>query len=430
MRMLCEELRIIMAITYEYPLTGAKGLSRVLYFEGLEFPIIITPTIHGKPLLTTQAFYYLEQLESVVKIRFENKETDTVPTYNSRNELERKFESIIDNYLFEFSKKYPVLGLTSKIVDFKYWHDGYTYQGYDENLTSSLTLDTMNDTSVNVVKNEDFSNKDHWYDWNLIANYTDEYIEKYISSMSDVLRREVDVKVDGHKELGSGNFHLPLLKPSSGLLNYHQACMLETIAKYKLTLESNNIHVSRGMESDNNFYLPVETFKVDKLYDSDLLSYYFAGVREQLPISKFRCFYNVLEYLFEVAPSELGVRAKTEREQISCVVQWATTESDLTRFIYSDVSDEYQHEIQKDLISKSGINVTSLELNSANILSEVARWLYDIRCACMHSKKTYRGNASARFVPYSDDEDLVGLSIPIIQKISILCIEKDRELSS
>ena len=86
-----------MAITYEYALTGAKGLSRVLYFEGLDFPIIIVPTIHGKPLLTTQAFYYLEQLESVVRIRFENRGTDNVPGHNSRKELERIFESTIDN---------------------------------------------------------------------------------------------------------------------------------------------------------------------------------------------------------------------------------------------------------------------------------------------------------------------------------------------
>jgi len=419
-----------MAINYEYALTGAKGLCKVLYFEGLEFPIVITPTIHGKPLLTTQAFYYLEQLESVVRIRFENKGEDKVPAHSSINELERKFESIIDNYLFEFSKKYRNLSVTSKIVDLKYWRDGYTYQGYDENLTLSLTLDTMNDPSICDVTNEDFASKDHWYDWNLIENYTDEYVENYVSSMSKILGKTVDVTVKDHEELGSGSFHMPLLKPNRGILNYHQACMLETIAKYQLNLSSQKIHVSRGMDSDNNYYLPVETFRVEKLYDSDLLSYYFAGVREQLPISKFRCFYNVLEYLFEVAPSELGVRARTEREQISCVVELVTTEADLTSFISISVGNGYAAEIQKDLISESGVNVTSLDLCSGGAISEVARWLYDIRCACMHSKKTYRGNVSARFVPYSNDEDLVGLAIPIIQHLAIICIEKDRELSA
>jgi hypothetical protein len=417
------------AKTYEYALTGARGLSRVLYFEGLDFSIIIAPTIHGKPLLTTQAFYYLEQLESVVKIRFAIENISKIPEHRSRQELERKFEYIIDNYLFAFSKKYPALEVTSKITDLKYWQDGYTYHGYDQNLTQSLALDTLNDPAVLDVKNEDFPNKDHWYDWNLISNYTDSYIEKYISSMKDVVRKNVAIEVDGHEELGSGKFHLPLLRPSKGLLNYHQACMLETIAIYKLSLQSNKVLVSRGMESPDNFHLPVETFRVEKLYDSDLLSYYFAGVREQLPISKFRCFYNVLEYLFEEAPIQLGERARNEREQISCVVRWVATDELLKNFICNDVGAGYQEAIQRDLTSNSGVNVTSLTLSSDNFAHEVAHWLYDIRCACMHSKKTYRGTESARFVPYSDDEDLVELAIPIIQKISILCIEKDGDLT-
>lgn len=417
------------AINYEYALTGAEGISKVLYFEGLDFPIVIAPTIHGKPLLTTQAFYYLEQLESVVKIRFENETRNNIPEHNSRHELEHKFEYIIDNYLFEFSKKYPTLGITSKITDLKYWEDGFTYQGYDQNLTQSLTLDTLNDHSIIDVKNEDLPNKDYWNDWNLVANYTDDYVEKYISSMSSVIFKNVDIQVEDHEELKSGNFNLPLLRPSKGLLNYHQACMLETISFYKMTLQSDKILVSRGMKSANNFYLPVETFRVEKLYDSDLLSYYFAGIRERLPISKFRRFYNVLEYLFEAAPEELGVRARTEREQLSAVVQWVTTNESITSFISNGVGGRYQEAIQRDLVSSSGINVTSLTLSSSNAVHEVARWLYDIRCACMHSKKTYRGKKSARFVPYSSDEDLVGLAIPIIQKLSILCIEKDGELS-
>ncbi|MGR6778341.1 hypothetical protein ACU5B6_01690 [Moritella viscosa] len=299
-----------MAITYEYALTGAQGLSRVLYFEGLDFKIIVVPTIHGKPLLTTQAFYYLEQIESVVKIRFENDETDNIPAHNSRQELERKFEYIIDNYLFEFSKKYPSLGITSKITETRYWHDGYTYQGYDQNLTQALTLDTLNDPAVIAVKNEDFPDVGHWNDWNLIANYTDSYVETYISSMSSIIAKSVDVEVDGHEELGCGNFQLPLLKTKLGLLNYHQACMLETISLYKLSVDSKKVLVSRGMKSKDNFFIPVESFTVENIYSSELLSYYFAGVREQLPISKFRCFYNVLEYLFEAAPEELGVKAR------------------------------------------------------------------------------------------------------------------------
>ncbi|MGR6778342.1 hypothetical protein ACU5B6_01695 [Moritella viscosa] len=98
-------------------------------------------------------------------------------------------------------------------------------------------------------------------------------------------------------------------------------------------------------------------------------------------------------------------------------------------FVTNNVGVRYQEAIQRDLISSSGVKVTSLSLTSDNILKEIARWLYDIRCACMHSKKTYRGGESARFVPYSSDEDLVRLAIPVIQKMAVLCIEKDRELT-
>lgn len=206
--------------------------------------------------------------------------------------------------------------------------------------------------------------------------------------------------------------------------------MLEVIEKSKITIDSSNIYVSRGMKSDENFNLPVETFKVNKIYDADLLSYYFAGVREQLPISKFRCFYNVLEYLFEAAPIELNETARTERDQIHCVIKLVINDNDLSAFIRGEVSLSYMHDIQKDLVSNSGIKVTSLNLSSGKIISEVARWLYDIRCACMHSKKTYKGTMSARFVPYSSDEDLVAYAIPIIQKLAISCIEKDRELNT
>ncbi len=93
------------------PLTNSKGSNSVIYFAGLEFPMVICPTIHGEPLFTTQAFYYLDQLESVAKIRFQ--ERVGLPQHDSDKELERIFEYIIDNYLFELSKEYPYEKLSS-----------------------------------------------------------------------------------------------------------------------------------------------------------------------------------------------------------------------------------------------------------------------------------------------------------------------------
>lgn len=107
-----------MAINFEYPLTNTKGMKKVVLFEGLDFPIVIAPTLHGEPLLTVHALYYLGSLESAARIGFEH--PSTLPKYSSRQDLERKFEYIIDNYLFEYSKKYPQTRITSKITDLKY----------------------------------------------------------------------------------------------------------------------------------------------------------------------------------------------------------------------------------------------------------------------------------------------------------------------
>lgn len=62
----------------------------------------------GEPILTAQPFYFLERLESVVKVRFESNQI--VPA-------ERTIEYIIDNYLFEYSKNHPEDKITNKSLN-------------------------------------------------------------------------------------------------------------------------------------------------------------------------------------------------------------------------------------------------------------------------------------------------------------------------
>ena len=415
-----------MAISYSYPLTNSKGLNRVVYFVGLEFTKVICPTNHWEPLLTTQAFYYLDQLESVVKIRFQNR--DGLPQHNSDNELERKFEYVIDNYLFEFSKKYPNKRLSSKITEYKFWrNDGHTYLGYDMNDTLALALDTLNDGSIVDVKDDEHPNKEHWYDWCLISNYTNEFIEEYISSMKSVIAKRVEVETKDHDELGTGRFSLPLLRCRPGLLDYHQASMLEVIDGDHIDTKKQSIKVSRGFMSENDFELPLEVFFAQKKYDADLLSYYFAAVREHLPISRFRCFYNVLEYFFDAAPISLGEKAKSEREQLSCVVRWVSN-SDIVREFIKSFGQGFVDMLERDLVSSNGVKIGAIKIASSDLAEQVSSWLYEIRCACVHSKKTRKGKTSLRLVPYSRDEELVELSIPLIQYLAISCIEKDGQI--
>lgn len=417
-----------MALNLEYPLTSSKGLSKVVYFEGLDFSILIAPTIHGEPLLTAQAFYYLEQLESIVKIRFND--MSSFPSDQSREDLERKIEYIIDNYLFAFSKKYPTSKLTSKITEYKYWkEDNYTYYGYDENNTKALALDMLNDPSIIDLKNEDFPSKDYWYDWRLISNYTSDYLSEYIKSMQSIINKKVNVVLNEHIDLGTGEYTLPLLDCAPGLLTYDQAMMLDVLSTDRVNTDSDQILISRGIPSNNNFLLDLEVFNVTKYHNADLLSYYFAGVREHLSISKFRSFYNVLEYFFEEAPLQIGETARIERDQISCVIRWVSNTIELYNFINS-FGNEYISELETDLTSSSGVNITAISVSSDSLDADIARWLYDIRCACIHSKKTRRGVTSARLVPYSQDESLVQVSIPIIQYLAIKCIEIDSHMTT
>ena len=415
-----------MATTYYCQLANSKGLNRVIFFEGLDFPIIICPTIHGEPLLTTQAFYYLDQLESVIKIRFE-KRCD-LPEHKTEIELERKFEYISDNYLFLYSKKYPNEKLSSKITEYKFWRDvGHTYLGYDMNNTHALALDAANDETIVDIKDDKHPDKNYWHDWCLVSNYTNEIFEKYVTSMKSVIDKMVKVETNTHDELGTGKRLLPLLRCRSRILDYYQANMFGVIDADHIDTSKQNIVVSRGFASDNNFEIPLEVFHAKKKYDADLLSYYFAGVREHLPISKFRCFYNVLEYFFEDAPQALGERARNERKQISCVVRWISDSDSIREFI-NGLGQDFVNRIEQDLVSLNGGKIGAIRIVSSDLEEKVAGWLYEIRCACVHSKKTRNGEVSMRFVPYSQDEDLVELSISLVQYLAILCIEKDGQV--
>lgn len=259
-----------MSLNFEYSLTNSKGMNKVVSFEGLEFPIIITPTLHGEPLLTTQAIYYLSCMESAVRIQFEKSEL--IPKHDSHQELERKFEYIIDNYLFEYSKKHPQDQITSKITELKYWkNDGYLYRGYDENNTLALILDTLNDESVVDVINKDLPTIDYWNDWCLVSNYINGYIDTYVNSMQSVLSKTVIAETKDHEELGTGRFKLPLLQVEKGILTYYQASMLEVLQPASFKRKNGFVLVSRGFESDSNFLLPLEEIRAEKYYDADLL---------------------------------------------------------------------------------------------------------------------------------------------------------------
>ena len=110
-----------MATSFDSTVTNAVGISKVILFKGLSHPVVLTPSILGEPVFTAQPFYFLNDLDCIIRIRFENRVN--MPDFETNEELEDFIETLIDNYLFEYSKKYPSSKITSKVTIFSYWKD-------------------------------------------------------------------------------------------------------------------------------------------------------------------------------------------------------------------------------------------------------------------------------------------------------------------
>lgn len=411
-----------MASMVDFQLTNSRGLGRVIYCHGLETPVIIAPQVQGEPLLTAQAFYYLEELESVARMC-----TDEIAEEYQTDEshLARRCEYIIDNYLFAYSMKHPESQLSTKVTDFRYWkYDGELYRGYDHNHTKALALDWLNDDTIQSIKNEDYSTQIDWESWCLVSKYSDRAFSDYLQAMQQCIRKFVDIQTEAHEELGSGQFRLPLVLPGPGLLDHNQAMMLDVIGMHDVASGKDKLHVSRGGGSSGKFDLPLESIQTTTWRNSDLLAYYFAGVRERTPIAQFRSFYNVLEFFFESAPIELGESAPTERKQISCVLRLVTDADNIIEF-FNHQGSEYQSAVRSEIQTSSGQTISPMRTTPGMVVEDASRWIYEIRCACIHSKATRRGAVSARFVPFSNDENAVALAVPLLQWLAVACIERE-----
>jgi hypothetical protein len=83
-----------------------------------------------------------------------------------------------------------------------------------------------------------------------------------------------------------------------------------------------------------------------------------------------------------------------------------------------------------DMPTSSGIVLSRFCDQALSPRNELARWLYDIRCAVVHSKKTRKGLTAASFEPYSEAAKNVGAAVPLMRQLAIRCIEKDTSLQS
>ncbi len=386
--------------------------------------MVITPTLLGEPLLTAQAYYFIERLECVARVRFESPKD--MPSVESYEQLMKHIEYVIDNYLFAYTMKHPESMVTSKITEYVYWQDNphYHYFERDWRLTECLALDTLNDETTQQCTDEQHETKDSWEDWLLFNCYFRPIHEEYRRQIDEAMKREVYVRTKEHDSLGIGEIRLPIIKTHSKPLSLEQTRMFEVVEPDQKNIVNGYYQVSRGLPSPNNFSIPYEEIKTDAYHNPDLLSYLFCALRDHSPVSQFKNLYNVLEYFFEDATRTLGIVAKTEKEQLEAVIRCSVTSAELNSTIDA-VGTDYQSLSNFPYMTSSGQTIPSLDLTSRDIIKSYSNRLYAIRNACVHSKRTKGNKTATRIVPATKDEQIVANEVPMVQWIVIYCIRNE-----
>ena len=412
-----------MAISLKFQLSEGKGLGKALVFYGLNFNVVVHPTIHGEPILTSQAFYYLAEMESVAEVRFENSQ-DVLDVH--------ELEYIIDNYLFRYSTINTNSKISTRVTDPKYWRDDGSemyMMGYDQGNTEVLVLDILNDESILSIESIDKNDSTGFDDWCLVKNYSDEIIDTYVSSISNLVHKKVLIKALPTPERDGYFGKIRLLECNEGLLDYHQAQSIDhSFSPRDVTPDKKDVVLKSQHENIFEVYVPVESIHLDKKFDPMLLSYYFSGLKEINPLISFVGFYNVLEYYFEEASRIIGRQARSEKQQLECVVDWLVNDSDVVDF-FNEKGPSFLLKSKEKIETSTEVDIQGFDIEHSDVTKNLSLWMYSVRCAIVHSKKSRNGAVTAIFKPYSDEADNILHIIPVVKWLAVLCIEKDSDLS-
>jgi hypothetical protein len=407
------------AVTHYLQLANSEGLEKVVIFTGLSQPMLVHPFVYGEPVLTAQAFYFLNEMESVAKIRI---------TSGEKNLSEAELEYLVDNYLFAYSKVHLESMMTFKISRSKFWMDDARnfYLDVDLGHAECLAIDVSNDPSVHEIRAIDAGDNVDLGDWDIGRNYAKECFDPYTKSLAAMLEKKVFAFItpDDYHDGYVGKMRV--LRTQSSMITSDQAMRLNDLSLRSLPVNDKAVSLDA---SDSPFVLEdliIERIETQALHAPVLLSHYFSGLKERNPLKRFVGFYNVLEYYFEEAPLLIARTAKVELAQLRCVIDWLIGETDLNDFL-SKLDVASQLAIFAEIQTSSGVSIQGLDRVNLN-RDELGRWLYDIRCAVVHSKKTRKGAPTPSFEPYTDSGRRVMHSIPVLQWLAILCIEKDYDL--
>lgn len=403
-------------------LSGGKGLGRLILFQGLKYPILVKPAIYGSPLLSAQGIYFLEQMESVGHVRDE--EELSYP----------ELEYVLDNYLFQFAKDHPDTCMTSRAAEGTFWLDDPSsmYHSADHRLTDTLALDQLNDPTVLQIEALDPTDDVDLCGWDIGGNYARAVLTEHVEKISKLLQTKVNVMVMPSEERDGYFGKLKVVVPQERYIDLFQAIALEDVDPSSFGRSLSNVPTAMSLQDSNTYgcetELAIETITATRMYAPILLSHFFSGVKETNPLKAYLAYYNVLEYYFEEAPQLLSKPARTELEQLKCVLELLTTEADIAAKLAS-VDPAERFAIAAPLNPSVGPAILGVDLSQTSLRDDLARWLYEIRCAVVHSKKTRRGAPASSFEPYAMSSNNVRTGITIVRWLAILCTEKDNELS-
>jgi hypothetical protein len=402
-------------------LSDSRGLGEVVVFTGLRYPVVVHPMLHGEPLLTAQPFYYLNQLEAVAHLCYF--EGDPELTESQR-------EYLIDNYLFEFSRREPESRMTARLSAGRFWVDDpdALFSLADERQTETLTIDGRGDPRVLYLRKVATDVLPDTSSWDIGRNTAQQALEAHIAELDAVLNSRIEVGIAPTEERDGYVGKLPVIKAGEGLLNYFQARDLEHVSINTIRPGDKVVRLTASGSDRNRGVISIRRVVATKEHDPVLLSHFFSGLKELNPIKAFVGFYNVLEYYFEEAPKLVGQAATSELQQLMAVLSLITSDADLRVFFAGRPSSELAL-LCKAVATSTAVPIPPLcgDLQKVDC-GETARWLYAIRCACVHSKKTRRGKPAPAFVPYSEQASGVALAIPLVRFLAISCIEKDHAL--
>ncbi|HCE2683311.1 hypothetical protein P3489_05970 [Vibrio parahaemolyticus] len=406
-----------MALTISFQLSNSKGLGKIISFKGLGYELTIHPTIHGEPILTSQAFYYLNTLDCIAFLRM---------TTEQGILRQDQIEYLIDNYLFEYSTINPKSRITTKVDEFVYWKDSTynLYHHYDQANTGALIVDQGNDPTVIDIQPID-NDAVCFSDWCIPKNYTGDIVEDYVEKMHSLLDEKVMLFIEPNEHRNGYMGKKRIFKCGEGLLDLYQAERLDRIRNIK---DSDEEFVIKSSFSDAyDVYIPIERVNCERLYNPLLLSFYFSGLNDKNPLNSFVGYYNVLEYYFEEAPNLLGTHAHFEKDQLECVVRLISNHNDIASFMTS-LESGVKAKLSQPIATSSSVSINRFKSGSPNYTKAISAWLYEIRCAVVHSKKTRKGRTTPIFEPYSEEANNIKVALPIVRWLAILCIKKDYEL--